>query len=533
MALHANRSCPTDDELLRLESRDLSPRHAARVRAHLDDCPLCREHVAESAAALRVFREHTRDDSDTPQWATFSHALQLEDEAWRRRQVVQTRRRWSGAAAIAATLIVALIWQRQAEVVLSAETVVSRAIAYEQGQRETATATWIQHVAAIRQADARALPVQAGNATSEPMVSSSSTAQELARRLTTYGFDLSAPLSAKPFQQWRRSTSGLNEQLEPLHDTNGVLLKVSAVAPTGAVRQAELIVRDGSYEPVSQQWLFSDGFHVMFTSFAPAMPPKEELRAEVRDVPAPPAARRAVDLESLELSLRTALHDARVPVGEDMTIVRGDNQLLVQGQVNTAQMLAAVQSEAGRLQHVRARMSLESEAAAATDHAESIALRLWLEQALPTPDAREQFSSRTRALSNELRVAVTTLAQLARRYPANVSAELSADQGAILTALAAKQYEDVTAAYVALEQHVAALAGTVSRPSMPIDLPADWRLRSVAAEQQVTALGQQIDAVLSAAQPAAGDDFVRSTRGQLRPALEAVALAISAQFGNP
>lgn len=537
MASPAN-GCPTDDELLRLLSGGFSTWRAARVRRHLDTCPVCRAHMTASEIALRQGHTDTDDESDTPQWAAWSQALQREEDAWRQRLAARTRRRWSGAAAIAATVIVAIIWQRQTEVTLSAETVVSRAVAVERQQNSQRSGPlWIQHSRPDRRdrQDTAALSTanaQADDAASEPLVPTSDGARELARRLAGYGYDPATPLSARHFETWRRSTSIRAEHLQTVHGADGALLKVATSASAGDVREAELIVRDGTYEAVSQQWHFADGLRVAVTSLAPTMPSRER-RAEAA-VPAAPAAptRPPIDLESTELAIRSDLHNAGVAVGLQIRVARADRHVLVQGDVPGPAMLAKVGSITRTSEGARTSVRIAVPTPMLNSIPDTAGLHLWLQQTLPDGATRERFLTQTYELRERLRTAATVLADLARRYPPDVAGALTADQQRTLTALAGRQLADLTAAYVALEQHLAALAGTVSRPTLPDVLPHDWQVRALAAHEAATGLTEALAAILT--DPVAqADDVVPSARRALRPTLTTLAAAIAGQSDAP
>jgi hypothetical protein len=428
-------------------------------------------------------------------------------------------------------LIVAIIWQRQTEVTLSAETVVSRAIAYERNETAQSPRTvWIKQPAPERPTgtphDIGPQLANVEDAASEPLMATSATGQELVRRLAPYGFNLTAPLSARHFQQWRRSTVALNEQLQLLDGAQRGLLKVSASTGTGPVRQAELIVREGSYEPVGQHWMFADGFRVAFTSVPPPIANEERHpRAAGPETPTV-APRPAIDLQSSELDLRTALHDAGVPVGVGVSLTREGSHVLVQGDVAAPPVLAKIQAYTRQRREVRTELRVKAPASLADGTAESSGLHLWLNQALPDSDPRERYPLTTRALQAQLRTAVAVFAHLARRYPPDVATRLRSDQRIALAALAGRQFAEITIAYAALEQHLAALVGTISRPSMPTDLPQNWQDRAIAMEGPLARLSDAVGTVLTA--PASRpEDFASVARGQLRPVLEEVADAIA------
>jgi len=101
-------SCDAFEKLIALDAGDdLAPAEAARVRAHLDACPGCRElarNVAESRVALKALSEDAPDEDALAPWR---RNLMARIEAAPRRPALGWR--WTWAAAVAMALLALLV----------------------------------------------------------------------------------------------------------------------------------------------------------------------------------------------------------------------------------------------------------------------------------------------------------------------------------------------------------------------------------------------------------------------------------------
>ena len=95
-------SCDAFEKLIALDAGDdLAPAEAARVRAHLDACPDCRElarNIAQSRAALKALSEDAPDEDALAPWR---RNLMAHIEAAPRRPAPGWLWTWAAAAAMA------------------------------------------------------------------------------------------------------------------------------------------------------------------------------------------------------------------------------------------------------------------------------------------------------------------------------------------------------------------------------------------------------------------------------------------------
>jgi hypothetical protein len=532
MALLDKQTCPTDDELLRLVSGELPPRQIARVEAHVNGCTTCQDHIRAANHALAAFAAHANDDPDLPTWEGFNRALTREEESWRRHRTARARL-WSASAAIVATLIAVVVWHQQTEVVLSAETVITRALVSErQLSIHSAAAVRIRTInTSPENGTPSGVRSSAAHTQSELITNRGLAARELAKRLSPYGFDWSAPLSARHFQRWWRDTAAREDRLESLSES---LLTVSSTTTDGPIRKAALVVRSDTYQAVGQSWLFADGFEVELTS-TPETPDTSRPTRAATALPAsePPIRPAPDDLDSLELDLRVGLRNARARLGPHLVLWRLPNRIHLRGDVPNQAALRHVEALARRHPAVEARVVLR-EMEPTSDEAAmagSTVLREWLDQALTDAALRDEFISRATRLRERSRASATDFASLAQRYSPEVASQLSERAQEKLDALARAQLADVATAYEAFERHIAPLVGTVSRPTMPIDLPADWQDRAARVARATEDLSQHVGRVLTTEfeTPAL---LVNTARDELQPALLRLAFAIGAQPGT-
>jgi hypothetical protein len=530
-------SCPSDSELLRSTSGDLSARRAERVRAHLQECDRCRSRVHGWNTALEAYSTYTEDEhSATPRLSTFQHALLAEDDARRQRTMV-LRRRWSSLAAVAATILVAVVWYMQAEVRLDAEEVITRAADFEHRRSvRPAAAVRIRRAGTSNQAPATTGPQgRAGNTReiafdSGPLLERPSkeaaAARDLGERLVVYGFNWQNPMSAQQFGRWRQTARARHDRVEWL---NGGLIKVSTVAE-GLISEAELVVRNHTYEPVTQRWCFADGLILELSTLpddliAARTPLATKVLAPTAETTATTPTDAPPGLDAIELDLRVALHQFGAPVGHTVSVRRIRGRIRLEGTVPSRDAVTNIVNYARDHDLVETRVRYQ-ETVWPQSIPRSRALNAWLERTFADEERRSSFARSTAALEDAVRASAATLADLALRYATEPPHDLHVAARRKLTELANAEYRDLVDAYDALEAHIAPLIGTISRPVFPEVLPADWRHRGPAAIEASAQVKSAFD-MLCAGQNPDPEPFVAAGRQSLRPALEQLAAAVA------
>lgn len=532
-------SCPSENELLHWICGSLSGRRAAKVQAHLRTCQTCSDRVSEWNETVERSRKDTsqEDAHEQPRrLRNFRAALAAEDERRQR----SSRRRWSSAAALAATLLMSVVWYTQTEVTLDAATVIARTIEHESRYPQSGhTAIRLR-----RPGTALTAATQDGSvnphrgidqtATESELVSNDApAARELGQRLARYGFDLRAPLSARHFQRWRTDTAARDDRLQLLSDG---LLKVSATTTEGPVGRAEIVVRQESYEPVAQSWYFNDGFEVEVTRLAdgPRAAPTRIASAEpTDDKPRPSVNVASRNLDVVELDLRRALHGLRAPVGRGLSVRSTQNLVRVEGAVATPELLeqiaAYAKQESGLDVHLRVRpASMPSSAGASMP-----GLQAWLDEAFSEPAAALTFARRVWELNEGMRDAVASLTELGERYPATSASTMPTDSQRKIQQLAEGQYRQIVELYEMTERQLAPLTGTVRRPTLPQQLPDDWRVRATPITEALERFSAGIRTIFGEPVADTAVDFTEASRQTLRPSLQALAEAAAGTSTTP
>jgi hypothetical protein len=507
-------ACPSPEELLRFTSGDLPVRRQAAVQRHLATCKVCRSEIQETARALHAYRAHTQEVAATegPRWESFRAALAVQDEVLHRPHRRTTVLKWSWAAAAAMLVITSVFWYRYTEVPLSAETVLTRAMAHEQ-QSQTSQ-TQIVSTAAFRRVGY--LP---------QTHSSDAVERALTRRLASYGFDARSPLSAAHFQRWRQQIRRRDDRV--LQVSND-LIKVSTVSADAdaAIREGEIVVRSESYEPIAQTWRFADGFEVEINRVTEPTPvPRESVTPEHTVAAALPPATQP-DLDLIEVEARTALHGLGVPMSGAIAFRQTGDRVVITGPLPTNELLAAVTSYAGSHPHVDTRVRIGVTPSPVEVHiAHAPAFQAWLEDAFrDDAQQRARFVPRAADLTDRLRERIQELSALGLRYsPARVG-RLSREARANVRALALVQYRDVTVAHEALQRHFSSLVTSPNASvSAAADLPKDWQARAAALGPSIERLRDGLTLLLNRTD--------LQTTGELRAAAEEVLLPGLGELG--
>lgn len=537
-------ACPSDDALLRLSSNELRGRPARSVRDHVEHCVRCRERLASYHRVLEDYRRLVGagdDGREAARTGEFRRLMRAETQARPRAGVAGVR--WAAQAAVILVIAGALfLWTRHAEVALSAEALIARAVEGERAAPATsgeavsiATASARPPAGATASTRARAgarhiaaVSAEAQSAAGgERVAERGQMTQELARRLVGHWFDWRVPLSARPFQHWRASIAEPQDSVEWIDASR---IRVSTISRAGPIASAELELEVPSYRPVGHVWRFADGFEVELraTPIRPQQPSGPRPSPETSAVAASlrPAVPVATGLDDAEVQTRHALERLHVRLGRHLTVRRSRSGLVIEGRVGGGDLARAVAKAAAEIPRVESRVRTGPPAAAEASPlpGPTPALALWLDRTFGAGPLRDTFLGDARELRGDLADAGRTLRELAVRYPRTVTDRLPARTRARLDDLAQAYYVRLVTSFERLEQHLAPLTGTLGRPMLPGRVPGGWRNQ---ARGLVDAIDEVDAAFDTLADPTltTGDALEDRARDVLRPALAAVATA--------
>lgn len=600
MAAPSRWTCPSEDALYRFSTGDAPRWRRARLQRHLDRCAACAARLDAWDTATAAYRalvigasSHVRRDDGRDSGAGDGVSARLvvrasaaghdsdgierarlaRFEARLRREPAPSSSSLGAAAVLALPRLVpkpTLGWRTVAAALvlvagaafgflplqetITADALVARAVANDR-QCPCPRADMVT-IAASTERDTAASAVMTGD-TSAPhglMSERGTHARELAERLAEYAFDWQAPLSARPYQQWRSAITTRTESYDWIASDR---VRVSTHAASGRIARAELILRTTDYRPVGQTWQFADGFAVelrLFERAVPAAPspiaPSLNHIAAAGGAAGAPAART---IEETEVALRVSLERAGVVLTRRLTLRDNGERLTISGRAARPDVrrIATAAEEIGNIGvdvRADARRTTAapgpSEAGDALDVSRagapngnasigsmssrpvpggsvSAGIDAWLDRTFGTSGSRAAFLPAARDLFDAYADAVAALDGLAQRFPAGATGPARARDD--VRWLTAAYYGRVTASYERLEAHLAPLTGSVSRRilSAAAPSPSRWRTTSAAIAPAMRALSLELAAITSA-DAATADDFERAAGPSLRTRLVAV-----------
>jgi hypothetical protein len=523
--MHASvpASCPSDDELLRSTTGELSSDAAARVEAHVECCRKCRAQLREWTQTLDAYRGqvggHLGDDATA--LSRFERALAIEDDS-RRVAATALRRRLSSILALAATLILAVLWYSQTEVKLNAETVLARSLDFERRQSAPPGPVAIRRMRASGQLASRTLAAARllePSENFEQLSANSELVQEVARRLSAYGFDWRRPLTAAAFSRWRSQAQLRQDRLDFIDEQ---IITVTTMAG-GDIAQAQLTIRSHNFEPVGQSWVFADGLAVELSATETTAP---SVRTPTAMAEVGPAAKteavREADLDALELDARLAAQRLAPAAVSHLQLRRIGHRIRIEGRASDPTLANRLNAAAPTPGAFDVRIKPAPSTGALVPEP-SATFSEWLSTTFSTPQNRAAFRESTIQLSTRLADSGAALVALAERYPSTGERSMSADARRKLDELVSLQYRELASSFESIEQYIAPLTGTIERPLIPKKPTADWRQQALAAQRQTDRLLGSLRALIGKSTSPNEDDFDVVARSILRPALQELA----------
>lgn len=323
-------ACPDDDDLLLASEGELPVRRLEAVREHVRRCADCRARLAREGAIVGAYLWLTASEAA----AGLTERSPAEADRFRetlQREVARKRpprggpltrmapRHWLSVAAAVPLLVIGLIFSSRYTQAVKADELLTKAVQEEQRAPVARMRRLQIRIVSAASPDAPVLVREIGAGTMKNASSGSSAratpsastmaaqAREearLAARLAAHHFDLDDPLSVGNFQAWRASLPSKRDRVDERREAR--LVALTTTTDDGALRRAELVVRQSDHHPIQQTLSFDDGEDVVTEEMAawvveappltPAIvPPPSKVtgREAARGDLAPPAARRA------------------------------------------------------------------------------------------------------------------------------------------------------------------------------------------------------------------------------------------------
>ena len=313
---------PLPGELLQAALGDLSANEAARVQAHIADCPDCLAQVEQSQETDREFSAYYQSD--------FKDSIPAPPQNWQGFQSllrghVTVRARWKAYLAsylrmprlaralplvcAAILALVAVVRMSQAPVVSAGEILkravtaerdsfrkVSHAAVYQKLRirvgRTTLTRVVFRDVERHRHVDRWTAPNQSST------LAPKAVALGLAEQVQAAHLDWDDPLSPSAIQGWLADRE-LHAEARPEVRAEGSTITVTSRKSTAPITEAQFVVRAADYHPVSALYRFHDQSNeVEFTELAYEVRHLETLDATVRSELATSSATQAPVLSS-------------------------------------------------------------------------------------------------------------------------------------------------------------------------------------------------------------------------------------------
>ena len=403
---------PSDEALLKHVDGELSSKEVAYVRSHLETCWSCRrslEKIEETISMFVEFRQQIQiplTQEPPNNWSDFDRKLNnlatltpAVDGSWWSRSAGGIGRffhnfalfsswsfriRQTAIGALAAGLIVILIWQLVVVRPISANELLDKSLQFQTDQINEVPQAVVYQKLHVSRNGVSEINWEVWRDTTRARfrqnVTNSVNAafdQELSNVMQLNAFDMEQPMSPSTFMNWRKNLVGKSDTVEQAKTDDGSGLIVlhttnTAANAPGQISEASLTLRSNDFHPVGQvlRVKSADGiqtyeftevdFRVLsLTAFAPdffpepvqpqiaavalpAIPKPEEANVNVltanSNVAEKPAAVpfRPASAD-LEIEVFSLLNKAKADLGEQITVSReADGRLSVQGLVDTA-----------------------------------------------------------------------------------------------------------------------------------------------------------------------------------------------------
>jgi hypothetical protein len=502
----------------------LGARENADILDHLSRCAACQEGVQAFEDVFHESREQLV--SAGVQWDGFAAKLETVSRTIPERSFQLSWKGWGAVAASAVLATVILIDFGQAPQV-SAKELLVRAT-----QREASSRGARKHRIQIRSRKRTLVREAMGGVAALPIASGAGE-EEFAVLFARSSFDWNEPLSANRFRAWHDLLSKKDDTVSSTESTWSITTKT----PVGDLHSGTLVVRKSDYHAIGETLEFSgerfditelpDGAgdeptkapeHVAAT--APTLASRPETSTAAGDL-------GHIDLNHDEIEIRIALHRLRADTEEQLSVIRRENAIQIEGVVDTASRLGEIaeglrsipsaELDVKSADSVEPVLGAPTIGAAATAPVHPPILQRWLEDTFPDPKQRERFTRTTLLLSREASKQVEALRVLAKRYPEAEWNRLAPADAGKLGEVIDDLRQSFHAKSTQLAEQVEAIAG--------VRVPADgdrhaeaWRCAARTGSEGMRHANHALLLLFTSTSGAVGDDG--SVVGELRAALQ-------------
>jgi hypothetical protein len=421
-----------DEQLLRYADGEATARDAAAVRSHLEACWQCREQleqlqntVGECVRYRKNILQRHLPPPPAP-WTDIYRGFGEIDEALAQvsfreriarvlRAPAYSARRWAAVAVTIMAVCVLYYRFRQAPPVQAAE-LLRKAIA----------------AADAHPGKPRRIQIRTKDRILTPDALSS--LQVLFRQAH---YDWDDPLSAKSYQAWRDALIDKRDAVTEERDA----YRIRTDTGSGELMAATLKIRMQDLRPVEERFEFRNREWIEITELATeAQPPVLIARADGSTadnhtkMSTPPASATIGD----ELHVLASLHRVGADLGDPIEISRAGGDILVAGVGITPQRQQEIHDALGAQKHVVVRFSEPAPARLEPEKEGTPDIQQFQSQIAEQIGGRVDFlqlAAQVLDLSEPMMARAYALRRLAERIPAEVEAELSAQDRQLLKSL--------------------------------------------------------------------------------------------------
>jgi hypothetical protein len=253
--------CPSDEDLICLDSQVLSPEKSREIRRHVDRCSPCQAYLRELGTVYQATAIVTAEDGESPepsaeQWVAFRRALRAQ-ASLQPRSFLTFKRLLLVAAMLLAAMLPELIARATR---YDAGTVVQRAVDREPSRGIAGRAgeplrfRWIPQNKRDSSLKELSSAGRARKRASSSVSRGTEPTREIVSLLDSHGFDRQEPLSASRLAAWRSARSVRSDSVI----RRDGLLHVRMTVPRGELREVIVVVREDDWRVVGQAWVFWD-----------------------------------------------------------------------------------------------------------------------------------------------------------------------------------------------------------------------------------------------------------------------------------
>jgi hypothetical protein len=301
----------------------------------------------------------------------------------------------------------------------------------------------------------------------------------------------SAPLTAEGFVNWR---AGLKDKIDHVA-RSGDFLKIETVSTRDFVQAATMVIRKKDFHPVEQHLRFADDRQLDLKEIAfeivdqprteqPTLAPVETAQLAPAKPPKEEPVVSGHELDEIELQLRYTLFTHEWDLGEDLTIERGPDRVILSGIASSRERADAMQAAIAALPHVQLSLnppgtlpsvsppSQTAPSVGAQTRSSNPLLRTQLADAFPAREDRQAFVDGCLASSDTALSHAWALKRLADRYAPAVEQQLSPESQTMLRTMVRVRLEELGPANMDLQRLVEMVPASAPGSPSAVD---DWR----------------------------------------------------------